>query len=260
LRLGTAVIGSEFKLKGWEWAVEVCNEFSEDVLDWDRREEERMWRVDAPGRVICWVFFTCNVTCDSKGFVSMEKVMDLPEGEIDLPVAAPALPPSFNNPLVVPEVLAWFASWENKTDEKLKSNGLCPSNIPSLLIPSWDKPPGPLSFCDNDCNTNPGTGIWECAIVCDATQTRDSVSKFFAAEDIEPPLKIISCILGRVVWDKGVCREGTEHSLQFHEAGVQQLAIELLYFVEGVSDLREPIPDGVAVLLFLLLGYLNCLV
>ena len=192
------------------WTVEVDDKVSQTVRDWDRREEERRRWVDAPGRVVCWVLFACNVACDNKALASSEEDVDSPKDDICLPVSTPSLPPTFNNAPVVteePEVLARFTNCEESTDKELEADCFGPSNVSPFCVPSWDEPPSPPAIRDDNRNSKSGAGIRERAIVFDATRTRDFARKFFVAECVEPPLEVICGVSGWMVWNERICGE-----------------------------------------------------
>jgi hypothetical protein len=87
--------------------------------------------------------------------VSVCEVVDTPEDFVGLPVSAPALPPTFNDPFVVsvdPEVLTRLAGCDESVCKKLEANGFSPSNVPSIRFPSREEVPCSPLVANNNAN------------------------------------------------------------------------------------------------------------
>ena len=73
------------------------------------------------------------------------QLVESPEDFVDHWVAAPSLPPPFNNPLIVAEEVEVPNVWEVPCDhvaEQLKGNSLSPSDsIPAACLPAWIQSP-----------------------------------------------------------------------------------------------------------------------
>jgi hypothetical protein len=90
--------------------------------------------------------------------------MDTPEDEVNLSISASACPPPFDNSDVVPidlDVSSGNGSLYDVSDQKLETNCLGPSDVPSFTFSSWDKLPcSPmLSNRDSDAETRAGVRI-----------------------------------------------------------------------------------------------------
>lgn len=72
-------------------------------------------------------------------------------------VPASALPPTFNNPFVVPkdfDVSPSGSGWGEGEDEELEADCLCPADVPSISLPTWEEPPSSPPAFDCDPNTS----------------------------------------------------------------------------------------------------------
>ena len=136
-------------------AVEVDDKLPERAWNADCWEETSNRRVESSGGAIRWVLPAGDVACDKKALVSICEVVDASENLVGLPVSASALPPTFNNSLVVskdPEVLAWLTGGAESASKKLEANGFSPSDVSALCLPSWEEAPHPPPVANNNAD------------------------------------------------------------------------------------------------------------
>jgi hypothetical protein len=91
--------------------------------------------------------------------VDANECMKLFEDFINSVISAPAVPPSFDNTLVVTvdgEMAACCASTVEVTDKTFKAKSLCPANILLTMecLPAWDESPGLPPSASNNCDAS----------------------------------------------------------------------------------------------------------
>ena len=83
-----------------------------------------------------------------------------PENQVDLSVAAPVVPPPFNNSIVVAmdeEVSVIVALWNENSDKAFKANGFSPSDVSFAIeccLPPGNEVPCSPSVTDYDGDAN----------------------------------------------------------------------------------------------------------
>jgi len=85
-------------------------------------------------------------------------------------IVTSSLPPPFDDSLVVSKGFEVAASWVKSGQrdcQKFKSNGFCPANVTPILVPAWEKLPGPPSPCDDNANASRRAGVGVSAMVCE---------------------------------------------------------------------------------------------
>ena len=97
-------------------------------------------------------------------FGRFEELVYLPEDSIDSSVAMPADTPPLNDAGVVTidlDMLFLVEDSVDSTDKELKTEGLCPTDVPLSIgaLPTWEKSPGMPSLSDDNANSNTRTGI-----------------------------------------------------------------------------------------------------
>ena len=135
--------------------IEVNNILPESRWYADCWEETiRRW-VGSSGGSVGWVLSTGDVACNKKALVSICEVVDAPEDLVGLPVSTSSFPPPLNDSFVVsedPEDLAWLACCAERASKKFEANGLSPSDIPAVCLPTWDEAPSSPLVADNNAD------------------------------------------------------------------------------------------------------------
>ena len=121
------------------WCVKVNDEVSEIRWECERWEEEVVWREDSSRGTIGRIVDCVDISGNKRRAMSFQHAVNSSEDSVGLGVATPAGPPPFDNSNVVAIDFesGGGAKLENKSDEKFHGDGFGPSNVPTLLFPTW---------------------------------------------------------------------------------------------------------------------------
>ncbi|KAJ6611101.1 hypothetical protein B0H10DRAFT_1953281 [Mycena sp. CBHHK59/15] len=106
-------------------------------------------------------------------------------------VPAPAIPPTFDNPFVIPKNLDMTgrsARCNERADEELKSNGFSPANVSAISFPAWEEPPGTPALANGDSNSNRKAGVGISMSINNFVGSRDGTREVWCLETLSPPL------------------------------------------------------------------------
>ena len=125
------------------------------------------------GRFICWVVSALYIgSTDAINAVSGFKVgMDTAEDAINCTVSAAAIPPAFNDTLVVSEnsdcTIGGKGESEDGVGEELKTHCFCPANVSGTVkcLPTWDEAPSLPPTSNDNPHPNSQACIRECSAV-----------------------------------------------------------------------------------------------
>ena len=97
-----------------------------------------------------------DISGDEDRVVCIQSLMNSSEDLVGLRVPTPSRPPAFDNTIVVTIDLesGKRARLENSVDEELHGNGLSPSNVPPILIPSGQESPGTPSVTNDNAKAS----------------------------------------------------------------------------------------------------------
>ena len=119
--------------------VEVTDEVVEFRGNVNGREEEVIRWVEASGGTIRRVEGCVDISGDEDTVVCIQSLMNSSEDLVGLSVPTSSGPPALDNTVVITVDLdsGKRARLENSVDEELHGDGFGPSDVPSILVPTW---------------------------------------------------------------------------------------------------------------------------
>ena len=144
------------------------------------------------------------------------------EDVVDSLVPATIVPPTVDDILVVAEedeILVRTWSPGDSMDEELKTDGLCPGDVPGAIEgpPAWDEAPGAPLCANGDADANARAGIREGVEVDRMDGSGDGSTKEGEGEAGEPPFEILPYRGWGMSWHEWIVTEYPEHGLQSSE-------------------------------------------
>ena len=111
---------------------------------------------------VSWVVCTGDISCEYLAWRGRQECVHSPKGCIGGCILAPPFLPAIDNSLVVAINCKWHAGvvdGKQGADEELKSNALCPPDVPSVAFPVVMELPGMPPIANDNHQAMTGAGI-----------------------------------------------------------------------------------------------------